>query len=90
MIVVCASESPRSAIISTRSRKLGLYRRYQRTQSTMKFPVEMAAFEKIVNVQHAWPGSSRANLPPNMHFTPALRTRTLATTLYHRRTALYV
>ena len=35
MIVVCASESPRSAIISTRSRKLSLYRRYQRTQSTM-------------------------------------------------------
>src|SRR5580698_594753 len=34
MIVVCASESPRSAIISTRSRKLSLYRRYQRTQST--------------------------------------------------------
>jgi hypothetical protein len=26
----------------------------------------MAAFEKIINVQHAWPGSSRANLPPNM------------------------
>src|SRR5580704_16929325 len=35
MIVVCARESPRSAIISTRSRKLSLYRRYQRTQSTM-------------------------------------------------------
>ena len=35
LIVVCASESPRSAIISTRSRKLSLYRRYQRTQSTM-------------------------------------------------------
>ena len=35
MIVVCASESPRSAIISTRSRKLSLYRRYQRTHSTM-------------------------------------------------------
>src|SRR5580700_4048831 len=35
MIVVCASESPRSAIISTRSRKLSLYRRYHRTQSTM-------------------------------------------------------
>jgi hypothetical protein len=26
----------------------------------------MAAFEKIINVQHAWPGLSRANLPPNM------------------------
>src|SRR5580704_17007444 len=35
MIVVCARESPRSAIISERSRKLSLYRRYQRTQSTM-------------------------------------------------------
>src|SRR5580693_3096059 len=35
MIVVCARESPRSAIISVRSRKLSLYRRYQRTQSTM-------------------------------------------------------
>ena len=34
-------------------------------------PVEMAAFEKIVNVQHAWPGSSRANLPPNMRHTHA-------------------
>src|ERR1700677_2835181 len=33
MIVVCAS--PRSAIISARSRKLSLYRRYQRTQRTM-------------------------------------------------------
>src|SRR5260370_5161845 len=29
-------------------------------------PVEMAAFEKIINVQHAGPVSSRANLPPNM------------------------
>ena len=36
MIVVCASESPRSAIISTRSRKLSLYRRYQRTQGGFK------------------------------------------------------
>jgi hypothetical protein len=35
MIVVCARESPRSAIISARSRKLSLYRRYQRTQSTI-------------------------------------------------------
>src|SRR5580693_6700556 len=34
-------------------------------------PVEMAAFEKIINVQHAWPGSSRANLPPNMRHTHA-------------------
>ena len=34
-------------------------------------PVEMAAFEKIINVQHAWPGSSRANLPPNMRHTNA-------------------
>src|SRR5271170_226684 len=34
-------------------------------------PVEMAAFEKIVNVQHAWSGSSRANLPPNMRHTHA-------------------
>src|ERR1700722_19778829 len=35
MIVVCARESPRSAIISTRSRKLSLSRRYQRTQRTI-------------------------------------------------------
>src|ERR1700722_20662657 len=35
MIVVCARESPRSAIISTRSRKLSLERRYQRTQRTI-------------------------------------------------------
>ena len=35
MIVVWARDNPRSAIISTRSRKLSLYRRYQRTQRTM-------------------------------------------------------
>src|ERR1700734_2673381 len=35
MIVVCARETQRSAIISARSRNLSLYRRYQRTQSTM-------------------------------------------------------
>jgi hypothetical protein len=35
MIIVCASDSPRSAIISTRSRKLSLSRRYQRTHRTM-------------------------------------------------------
>jgi two-component system response regulator FixJ len=34
-------------------------------------PVEMAAFEKIIKLQHAWPGSSRANLPPNMRHTHA-------------------
>ena len=34
-------------------------------------PVEMAAFEKIINVQHARPGSSRANLSPNMRHTHA-------------------
>jgi hypothetical protein len=28
--------------------------------------VEMAAFEKIINVQHPGPGSSQNNLPPNM------------------------
>ena len=27
--------------------------------------------EKIINVQHAWSGSSRANLPPNMRHTHA-------------------
>src|SRR5438445_13328859 len=31
MIVVCAIDRPRSAIISTRSRRLSLKRRYQRT-----------------------------------------------------------
>jgi hypothetical protein len=35
MMVVWARDNPRSAIISTRSRKLSLYRRYQRTQRMM-------------------------------------------------------
>src|ERR1039457_6407354 len=35
MIVVCDIDSPRSAIISTRSRRLSLYRRYQRTHRMM-------------------------------------------------------
>jgi hypothetical protein len=35
MIVVCARDIPRSAIISTRSRKLSLNRRYHRTQTMM-------------------------------------------------------
>jgi hypothetical protein len=35
MIVVCANEIPRSAIISMRSRKLSLNLRYQRTQRMM-------------------------------------------------------
>jgi hypothetical protein len=34
--------------------------------------VEMAAFEKIINVQHAGPVSSRDNLPPNMRRPSAL------------------
>ena len=33
-------------------------------------PVEMAAFEKIINVQHAWP--SPANLSPNMRHSLGL------------------
>jgi hypothetical protein len=44
----------------------------------------MAAFEKIINVQHAWPGSSRANLPPNMRHThPSHQNR------FHRIDALH-
>src|SRR4029077_7619389 len=35
MIVVCAIDRPRSAIISTRSRRLSLKRRYQRTHRMM-------------------------------------------------------
>src|ERR1700740_1294066 len=35
MIVVCAIDRPRSAIISTRSRKLSLKRKYHLTHSTM-------------------------------------------------------
>jgi len=35
MIVVCASDNPRSTIISTRSRRLSLWRRYQRTHRIM-------------------------------------------------------
>src|SRR5450755_2998252 len=35
MIVVCASARPRSAIISTRSRRLSLNRRYHRTHTMM-------------------------------------------------------
>src|SRR5690349_19188651 len=34
-MVVCAIDKPRSAIISTRSRKLSLNRRYQRTHRMM-------------------------------------------------------
>jgi hypothetical protein len=49
MMVVCASERPRSAIISTRSRRLSLNRRYQRTHRRMtsrsKWPV--AAHEQL-------------------------------------------
>ena len=47
-------------IISTRSRKLSLYRRYQRTQSTMiSRSGNGGALKRSSNVQHAWPGSSR-------------------------------
>ena len=35
MMVVCASDSPRSAIISTKSRRLNLNRRYHPTHSMM-------------------------------------------------------
>src|SRR5262245_5877918 len=35
MIVVCAIDRPRSAIISTKSRRLSLNRRYQRTHRMM-------------------------------------------------------
>ena len=51
MIVVYARSIPRPAIISTRSRKLSLKRRYQRAQRTHTedddFPVEMAALEEV-------------------------------------------
>src|SRR5580693_2062375 len=45
-------------------------------------PVEMAAFEKIINVQHAWPGSSRTNLPPNMRHTHASHQNPMTSTVH--------
>ena len=49
-------------------------------------PVEMATFEKIINVQHAWLGSSRANLSPNMRHTHASHQNRAARGGEHRRT----
>ena len=75
MIVVCASESPRSAIISTRSRKLSLYRKIPAHAEHDDLPVEMAAFEKIVNVNmlgHV----HRGLIYRRICATPTLRTRT--------------
>ena len=76
MIVVCASESPRSAIISTRSRKLSLYRRYQRTQSTMisrsKWrPLKRSSTFNMLGQVH------RGLICRRICATPTLRTRTL-------------
>src|SRR5580704_3667414 len=75
MIVVCASESPRSAIISTRSRKLSLYRRYQRTQSTMisrsKWrPLKRSSTFNMLGQVH------RGLIYRRICATPTLRTRT--------------
>jgi hypothetical protein len=78
MIVVCASESPRSAIISTRSRKLSFYRRYQRTQSTMisrsKWrPLKRSSTFNMLGQVH------RGLICRRICATPTLRTRTLQT-----------
>src|SRR5260221_14169680 len=43
MMVVCAIDRPRSAIISTRSRRLSLYRRYQRTHTGQALATELRA-----------------------------------------------
>src|ERR1017187_5711011 len=45
MIVVCERCSPRSAIISTRSRKLSLKHRYQRTQRMITHPGRNGALQ---------------------------------------------
>src|SRR5208283_46428 len=63
MIVVWAREIPRSAIISTRSRKLSLNRRYQRTQRMMisrsKWrPLKRSSMLNMLGQLHR-----RANLP---------------------------
>jgi hypothetical protein len=62
MIVVRAGDNPRSAIISTRSRKLSLNRRYQRNAEDDDFPIEMAAFEKIIYALHGGQPSSCRSL----------------------------
>jgi hypothetical protein len=46
-------------------------------------PVEMAAFEKIINVQHAGPVSSRANLLPNMRRTHPLHQSRIKDVMLH-------
>src|SRR6266403_192825 len=46
MMVVCAIDRPRSAIISTRSRRLSLKRRYQRTHR-ITMPRSMATLEQL-------------------------------------------
>src|SRR5580700_128490 len=81
MIVVCASESPRSAIISTRSRKLSLYRRYQRTQSTMisrsKWrPLKRSSTFNMLGQVH------RGLICRRICATPTLRTRTIEPTSF--------
>ncbi len=57
MIVVWAREIPRSAIISTRSRKL-FEPQIPADAQDDDLPVEMAAFEKIINAQH------QGSIPP--------------------------
>ena len=76
MIVVCASESPRSAIISTRSRKLSLNRRYQRTHRMMisrsKWrPLKSSSTFNMLGQVH------RGLICRRICATPTLRTRTL-------------
>src|SRR5271169_5220277 len=53
MIVVCARESPRSAIISTRSRKLSLVAQIPAHAEDDYFAIEMAALEEFVHVEHS-------------------------------------
>ena len=53
MIVVCAEKSPRSAIISTRSRKALVVAQIPTPQRDDYFAIEMAAFEEFVHVEHS-------------------------------------
>lgn len=57
LLLVCASDRPRSAIISTRSRKLSLNRRYQRTHRMT------TSRSKCRPANSSLPGSPACRLP---------------------------
>src|SRR6516225_3353345 len=86
MMVVCAIDRPRSTIISTRSRRLSLKRRYQRTHrmhaQDNDVAVEVTTLEQLLDrlqlahcrprlVQHA----SVADQPCHLHQSPMLESR---------------